>query len=166
MRAVKIAQWSWLIFLLIGLAACVSTPPQPQATPIPIGTGIPAVTSTATPQLTATPTATPTPTAAALFVFTGLRTYRSNDPTPQRGAPCGVVDFFDFPLAAPEGETADARWSFGRYSERYSGIHAGEDWVYNNGDSLGQPVYSIGHGTVIYAQPLGWGVDQGTLIVR
>jgi outer membrane protein assembly factor BamB len=31
---------------------------------------------------------------------------------------------------------------------------------------LGKPVYSIGHGTVIYAQPLGWGVDQGTLIVR
>ncbi|HSD85554.1 MAG TPA: PQQ-binding-like beta-propeller repeat protein, partial [Anaerolineae bacterium] len=80
--------------------------------------------------------------------------------------PCGLVDFFDFPLDAPEGGTANARWSFGRYSERYSGIHAGEDWVYNTGDSLGRPVYSIGHGTVLYAQPLGWGVDQGTLIVR
>lgn len=84
----------------------------------------------------------------------------------KRGAPCGVVDFFDFPLAAPEGDGAGARWVFGRYSERYSGIHAGEDWVYDGGGSLGKPVYSIGHGTIIYAQPLGWGVDQGTIIVR
>ncbi len=61
---------------------------------------------------------------------------------------------------------ADARWSFGYYSERYFGIHAGEDWIYDVGDSLGRPVYSIGHGTVLYAQPLGWGVDQGTIIVR
>ena len=88
------------------------------------------------------------------------------EPQPQRGAPCGVVDFFDFPLAAPEGDGAGARWSFGRYSERYSGIHAGEDWVYDSGDNLGRPVYSIGHGTVLFAQPLGWGVDQGTIIVR
>jgi murein DD-endopeptidase MepM/ murein hydrolase activator NlpD len=99
-------------------------------------------------------------------VFDGLRTQRALEPAAQRGAGCGVVDFFDFPLAAPEGETASARWSFGRYSERYSGIHAGEDWVYSGGNSLGKPVYSIGHGTVIHAQPLGWGVDQGTLIVR
>jgi murein DD-endopeptidase MepM/ murein hydrolase activator NlpD len=27
-------------------------------------------------------------------------------------------------------------------------------------------VYSIGHGQVTYAQPLGWGVDQGVVIVR
>jgi murein DD-endopeptidase MepM/ murein hydrolase activator NlpD len=101
-----------------------------------------------------------------LFVFDGLRVSRSVAPESQRGAPCGSVDFFDFPLDAPEGRAANARWSFGRYSERYSGIHAGEDWVYDVRDSLGKPVYSIGHGTVLYAQPLGWGVDQGTLIVR
>lgn len=118
------------------------------------------------PRPTSTPTLVPIPTAHPLFVFDGLRTQRSTTPEPQRGAPCGLVDFFDFPLAAPEGETANARWSFGRYSGRYSGIHAGEDWVYNGANSLGKPVYSIGHGTVIYAQPLGWGVDQGTLIVR
>ncbi len=87
-------------------------------------------------------------------------------PAPQRGAPCGIVDFFDFPLAAPEGDGADARWSFGRYSERYSGIHAGEDWVYDTRRQPGQPRYSIAHGTVLFAQPLGWGVDQGTIIVR
>jgi murein DD-endopeptidase MepM/ murein hydrolase activator NlpD len=112
------------------------------------------------------PTLLPTPTARPLYLFDGLRAQRFVEPTPQRGAPCGMVDFFDFPLDAPEGGTASARWSFGRYSGRYSGIHAGEDWVYDGGDSLGKPVYSIGHGTVIYAQPLGWGVDQGTLIVR
>lgn len=162
----KIVKWSWFIFLLIGLSACASTPPQPQVTPPPIDTRIPTATSSATPLPTATPTATPTPTAAPLFVFDSLRAQRSVAPTPQRGAPCGTVDFFDFPLAAPEGDSANARWSFGRYSERYSGIHAGEDWVYDSGDSLGKPVYSIGHGTVIYAQPWGWGVDQGTLIVR
>jgi murein DD-endopeptidase MepM/ murein hydrolase activator NlpD len=108
----------------------------------------------------------PTPTALPLFVFDSLRSRRSVTPEPQRGAPCGVVDFFDFPLDAPEGSAANARWSFGRYSQRYSGIHAGEDWVYDTGDNLGRPVYSIGHGTVLYAQPLGWGVDQGTIIVR
>lgn len=160
----RIAKWSWLVFLLIGLAACISTPPQPEATPRPIETRAPAATST--PLATSMPTVTSTPTAQPLFVFDGLRTQRSVEPTPQRGAPCGLVDFFDFPLDAPEGGTAKARWSFGRYSGRYSGIHAGEDWVYDTGSNLGRPVYSIGHGIVLHAQPLGWGVDQGTLIVR
>jgi murein DD-endopeptidase MepM/ murein hydrolase activator NlpD len=160
----KLAKWLWLIFLSIGLAACVSTPPQPEPTPRSIETRVP--TTTSTPQATSTPTTTPTPTAPPLHLSDNLRTQRSVAPTPQRGVPCGTVDFFDFPLDAPEGNSADARWSFGRYSDRYNGIHAGEDWVYTTGDSLGQPVYSIGHGTVIYAEPWGWGVDQGTLIVR
>ena len=160
----KITKWLWLIVFLIGLAACVGTPPQPEITLRPIETRAPAATST--PQPTATPTATPTPTALPLLLRDNLRAQRASEPAPQRGAPCGTVDFFDFPLDAPEGGAANARWSFGRFSERYSGIHAGEDWVYNGGNSLGKPVYSIGHGTVIYAQPWGWGVDQGTLIVR
>jgi murein DD-endopeptidase MepM/ murein hydrolase activator NlpD len=168
MKSVKFLSFIWLTLsgLAIGLAACVSVPPQPPITPRPIETLSPAATSTATPSPTPTMTPTPTPTAGPLWIFDNLRAARSADPVPQRGAPCGIVDFFDFPLAAPEGDGAAARWSFGRYSERYSGIHAGEDWVYDSGTSLGRPVYSIGHGTVIYAQPLGWGVDQGTLIVR
>lgn len=167
----KVARWLWLILLAIGLSACISQPPQLTATPYPIETRAPTAiatataASTATPRPTATPTLVPTPTAPPLFVSDNLRAQRAMAPTPQRGAPCGIVDFFDFPLGAPEGEGAAARWPFGRYSERYNGIHAGEDWVYNGG-SLGAPVYSIGHGTVLYAQPLGWGVDQGTLIVR
>jgi murein DD-endopeptidase MepM/ murein hydrolase activator NlpD len=163
---VKIFRWVGLIVVLVGLAACISTPPVPEATPRPSATLVPTATETPTPLPTATPTPTPTPTAQPLYLFDGLRAQRVVEPTPQRGAPCGVVDFFDFPLAAPEGDGADARWSFGRYSERYSGIHAGEDWVYDTGDSLGRPVYSIAHGTVLFAQPLGWGVDQGTIIVR
>ena len=163
---VKIFRWVGLIVVLVGLAACISTPPAPEATPRPSATLTPTITRTLTPSPTATPTSTPTPTAQPLALLDGLREQRAVEPTPQRGAPCGVVDFFDFPLAAPEGDGAGARWSFGRYSERYSGIHAGEDWVYDTGDNLGRPVYGIAHGTVLFARPLGWGVDQGTIIVR
>jgi murein DD-endopeptidase MepM/ murein hydrolase activator NlpD len=152
--------------MLVGLAACLSTPPAPEATPHPSATLTPTITRTLPPTPTATPTSTPTPTAQPLSLFDGLREQRAVEPTPQRGAPCGVVDFFDFPLDAPDGGGANARWSFGRYSERYSGIHAGEDWVYDTGDNLGRPVYNIAHGTVLFARPLGWGVDQGTIIVR
>ncbi len=160
----KIAKWSWFVFLLIALAACVSLPPQPQTTPSPVETLTPTATATLLP--TATPSPTPTPTALPLVVFDGLRARRVVTPEPRRGAPCGVVDFFDFPLEAPDGENAAAPWPFGYYSDRYSGIHTGEDWIYTSGGSEGRPVDSIGHGTVLYAQPWGWGIDQGTIIVR
>jgi len=56
---------------------------------------------------------------------------------------------------------------FGVYRSRFNGYHAGEDWGSGRGgSSFGTPVYSIGHGTVTYAAPLGWGADQGVLIVR
>lgn len=152
--------------MLLGLAACISTPPAPEVTPRPSATLVPTVTETVTPLPTATPTLTPTPTAQPLYLFDGLRTQRSTTPVAQRGAPCGVVDFFDFPLDAPDGENAQAPWPFGYYSERYQGIHAGEDWLYRSGGSEGRPVYSIGAGTILFAQPLGWGIDQGTIIVR
>ena len=87
-------------------------------------------------------------------------------PVSQPGAPCGVVDILDFPVGPPDGVGYAARWSFGRNSGRYDGIHAGEDWVQDGGQSLGEPVTSIGHGMVTYAQPLGWGVDRGVVIVR
>ena len=77
-----------------------------------------------------------------------------------------MVDLFDFPLGPPDGSGYSVRWVFGRYSGRYNGIHAGEDWGLLSGNSLGRPVYTIGHGTVTYAQPYGWGVDQGVVIVR
>lgn len=164
----KTIKWLWLVLLLTGLAACFSTPPAPEATPRPSATRASTATATITPlpASTPTPTLTPTPTAQPLYLFDGLRTQRSTTPVAQRGAPCGVVDFFDFPLDAPEGQNARAPWPFGYYSERYQGIHTGEDWIYTDGGSEGRPVDSIGTGTVLFAQPLGWGIDQGTIIVR
>jgi hypothetical protein len=89
-------------------------------------------------------------------------------PSPQPGAPCGVVDLLDFPLAPPNADRASGGQDFGRHRSRYNGYHAGEDWRGPGGRqaSFGEPVYSIGHGMVTYAAPLGWGVDQGVLIVR
>ena len=142
------------------LTACAQ--PQPERTPGPTATSEPSATSTPT----ATPTPTPTLTAVPMQVFDRLRTSRLATPVPQRGAPCGIVDLLDFPLGPPDGDGFAARWNFGRLSSRYNGIHAGEDWVRTSGNSLGQPVYAIGHGMVTYAQPLGWGVDKGVVIVR
>ncbi len=150
------------------MAACTAPTPQPPppagSTATPIATLSPMVT--VPPTATPTITPTPTPTAQPLSITDDLRAQRLATPVAQRGAPCGVVDLLDFPLGAPEGEDAGARWLFGRYSDRYNGIHAGEDWVYDFGSSLGMPVYAIGHGQVIYAEPWGWGVDQGVMIVR
>lgn len=158
----------WIILIGAALlsAACGAPQPEPPvaSTPAPIVPPGPTLLPTAT--ATPLPTPTPTPTAAPVIISDDLRARRSAEPVPQRGAPCGVVDFFDFPLGAPDGEGAAARWLFGRYSDRYQGIHAGEDWVYDGGSSLGKPVYAIGHGQVLYAQPLGWGVDKGVIIIR
>lgn len=164
----KIKLWLGITGLVLIGAACAAPTPQPPQPAETTTTPIATLRPTATPLPTATPTITPTPTPTALplSVTDELRSQRLTMPVAQRGAPCGVVDLLDFPLGAPDGEDAGARWSFGRYSDRYNGIHAGEDWVYDLGDSLGKPVYAIGHGQVIYAEPWGWGVDQGVMIVR
>jgi len=79
-----------------------------------------------------------------------------------------VVDILDFPLDPPDASgIARGGQDFGIYRERYNGIHTGEDWWFGSGrSSFGTPVHSIGHGVVTYAAPLGWGADQGVLIVR
>ena len=79
-----------------------------------------------------------------------------------------MVDLLDFPLDPPDADRATGGQDFGRHRSRYNGYHAGEDWRGPGGRraSFGTPVYSIGHGMVTYAAPLGWGVDQGVLIVR
>jgi murein DD-endopeptidase MepM/ murein hydrolase activator NlpD len=149
-----------LISIGLFLAACAPSPPQitPGVTSLPPATVTP----------TSTPAPTPTPTALPLNVDTSidLRGSLLATPHPQPGAPCGLVDVLDFPVGPPDGKGFSARWVFGRYSSRYQGIHAGEDWINLSGNSLGQPVYSIANGQVTYAQPLGWGVDQGVVIVR
>jgi murein DD-endopeptidase MepM/ murein hydrolase activator NlpD len=78
-----------------------------------------------------------------------------------------LVDTFDFPLGAPDAEEAYGGGDFGRFRSRYGLYHAGEDWRYRKRSQiLGGTVSSIGHGRVTYAQPLGWGLDKGVVIVR
>jgi murein DD-endopeptidase MepM/ murein hydrolase activator NlpD len=137
------------------LAACAAPAPD-----------VPLLGLAATPTAIPTPTPTPVPTALPLSLIDNVRATRLSTPVPKPGAPCGVVDVLDFPLGAPEGEDYSARWSFGRYSDNYNGIHAGEDWIFLNGDSMRKPIYAIGHGQVTFAQPYGWGVDQGVVIIR
>lgn len=126
--------------------------------------------ATPTPGPSPTPTIIPTPTPIPppLAVADDLLAARESAPVPQPGAPCGIVDTFDTPLAPPIGEGHGVRWPYGRSSRRYGGLfHAGEDWGSQSWrNNLGLPVYSIGHGEVILAQPLGWGRDQGVFIVR
>ncbi len=89
--------------------------------------------------------------------------------TPPVDSPgCGLVDILDFPLDPPEAEDiARGGQDFGVYRGRYQAYHAGEDWWLVRGRSnFGAPVYSIGHGRVTYAAPLGWGRDQGVIIIR
>jgi murein DD-endopeptidase MepM/ murein hydrolase activator NlpD len=75
-----------------------------------------------------------------------------------------LADGFDFPIGdvnakgsyqAPNGKKYSGWYIATNFAEDYSlGIHTGEDWNGNGGGDtdLGQPIYSIGHGRVIYAQ--------------
>jgi murein DD-endopeptidase MepM/ murein hydrolase activator NlpD len=142
--------------------AATAPAPSPSVTSSP--------TASATPTVTSTPTATPTPTPTALpaAVSGDPRAVVLSPPTPQSGAPCGVVDTLDFPIDPPDARgVAFGGRDFGVYRSRFNGYHTGEDWRGSMGrSSFGAPVYSIGHGTVTYAAPLGWGADQGVVIVR
>lgn len=168
--------------LLLGiflLTACqrADLPATPARTPRPetpsatsTVTPLPTFTPTRTPTRTPppTPTFTPTPTATALPItltgdpFAAL----AAEPVPQPGAVCGFVDYFDFPIDPPDAELGRGGGDFGVYRTRYQSNHAGEDWGVQNGENLGTPVYVIGHGVVTYSQPYGWGLDQGTVIVK
>jgi len=99
------------------------------------------------------------------MVFDDLGEMAATAPAAQSGAPCGAVDRLDFPLDPPDGAEA-AGGSFGVFRQRYNKYHAGEDWRMTSRPNLGAPVYSIGHGRVTYAQPLGWGADVGVVIVE
>jgi outer membrane protein assembly factor BamB len=88
------------------------------------------------------------------------------EPARQGGAACGFVDTLDFPLDPPDAATASGGGDFARFRERYNGYHAGEDWRFGRLTSFGKPIYSIGHGRVVYAEPLGWGADKGVVIVE
>ncbi|MCB8978558.1 MAG: M23 family metallopeptidase [Ardenticatenaceae bacterium] len=172
----------WLIVgLLFMLAACStptanSTPLAAVITPavtlaptaMPTLTAVPTATNTATPTTTPSPTPTPTATAVSLTVQGDIRTALLHDPVPSGSAACGLVDLFDFPIDPPHAASVSRGGSdFGVFRSRYDKFHAGEDWGGPSGQSnLGTPVYSIGHGLVTYAQPLGWGRDQGVVIIE
>ena len=166
--------WLFLLILAALLTACSSgsesiSAPEVLVTRIYI-TATPKPTLTAsprpTPTRTPTPTPTPTPTAPAIDVIGNPRAYTLFDPVAQSGAPCGWADTLDFPLDPPNGENAYGGRDFGVYRNRYDKYHAGEDWGLSSRSNFGKPVYSIGHGQVTYAQPLGWGADKGVVIVR
>ncbi|HBX68389.1 MAG TPA: hypothetical protein DEH25_03115 [Chloroflexi bacterium] len=166
----------FVIFVLIAitfLAGCAQQTASPEmlvtrivitTTPKPSQTASPTLTPSATP--TPTPTLTPTPTAPSISMDGNPRAYTLFDPVLQSGAPCGWADTFDFPLDPPNGEGATGGRDFGTYRDRYEKYHAGEDWGLTSRNNFGKPVYSIGHGQVTYAQPLGWGADKGVVIIR
>lgn len=145
-----------------------STRPR-DAGPTPTSTLTPPPTLTPLPTATPTNTPTPTATAPAMFSHGNPLALIEQDPSPQAGAPCGVIDRLDFPLDPPDAlDIARGGQDFGRFRSRYDGYHAGEDWwgPGGRGGSFGEPVYSIGHGQVTFAHPYGWGIDQGTIILR
>ncbi len=114
-----------------------------------------------------TPAPTATATVPPLLIVDAAAKPRDVAPVPGAGAPCGIVDTLDAPLEPPDGLGSGVRWPYGIKSRRYGGkYHAGEDWGLRGGRNLGKPVYTIGHGQVIYSAPLGWGRDQGVMIVR
>lgn len=128
----------------------------------------PTATNTATPEPTSTPTPTPTLTAQPISVLGDPRAVTLRTAPSQDDTRCGIVDLLDFPLNPPDGDgVARGGTDFGVYRSRYEQYHTGEDWWVSRGrSSFGAPVYSIGHGRVTYAAPLGWGRDQGIVIVR
>lgn len=164
----------FLLVFVILFAACSrsmdsAAVPQVEITRLYItATPGPTPSASASPMATQNPTLTPspTPTAPAIEVAGNPRAYTFFEPQPQSGAACGWADTLDFPLDPPDGAGATGGSDFGVYRERYEKYHAGEDWGLSNRNNFGQPVYSIGHGQVTYAQPLGWGADKGVVIIR
>ena len=159
-------------------AAAVASPTfTPSAAPSPTAVATAATTEGAVREtplqpvatVTSTPTPTPTPTAVPMAITGSPRAVVLRTPAAEEGAVCGLVDLFDFPLDAPHGRDANGGGDdFGIYRDRFDGHHAGEDWWRAGGGrtTLGAPVYSIGHGEVTYAEPLGWNRDKGVVIVR
>lgn len=185
MTRVPATMWRVLIILvvmlLLFLAGCArdgtptptrltgQTPDAPRPGDVSTATATVTPTATLSPTPTSTPTLTPTPTATAppAEISGDPRSYIERPPEAQPGAVCGTVDIFDFPVGPPDAVDVNRGGTdYNRYRERYNGFHAGEDWSGPNGRNLGSPVYSIGHGRVIYAHPNGWGIDQGVLIIQ
>ncbi|MCK4724790.1 MAG: M23 family metallopeptidase, partial [Anaerolineales bacterium] len=124
------------------------------------------VISSVTPRQTATISPSPTPTAPGFREIDEITEHFAVSPISQPGAPCGFGDYFDFPLDAPDGAAAQGGADYNIYRSRYGKFHTGEDWRYSRIPNFRAPVYSVGHGVVTYAEPLGWGADQGVIIIQ
>lgn len=160
----------WLAVSSCGRAA-PAAPTAVSLAPTATATAVPATaTATQTPTSTPTPLPTPTPTATAvsLTISGDPRAVPLAVPAPNGRFACGVVDVLDFPIDPPDAtHVSRGGGDFGLFRSRYDKFHAGEDWGGVSGrPNLGTAVYSIGHGLVTYAEPLGWGRDQGVVIVQ
>ncbi|MFO7679096.1 MAG: M23 family metallopeptidase [Chloroflexota bacterium] len=174
-----------LLMFLLWLAGCTDTAPpsdstlqtaivvSPMVTPTPQPAATATLPPTPTPTIEPTSTPLPTPTATATAVsaqlFGNPNIYRlTNTPEPAGGAPCGLVDIFDFPIDPPDAANVSrGGGDFGIFRERFGKYHAGEDWgAPGAGSNFGKPVYSVGHGRVMYAEPEGWNRDKGVVIVE
>lgn len=142
--------------------------PTMTATIRPSSTPTATATNTPTPTLTPSPTPTPTATAVSIQIQSELPDLDTNEAEPVVGAPCGLVDTLDFPIEPPLAlNVSRGGQDFGVFRNRYSKYHAGEDWGAPSGRrNLGEPVYGIGNGRVMYAAPNGWGRDKGVVIIE
>lgn len=86
-------------------------------------------------------------------------TFGEPDPVPVR---LRMADGFDFPVGAPHGR--------GYYDAQpfKKNHHLGEDWNGNGGGNtdLGDPVFSIANGVVVFAEDLGGGWGNTVRIVH
>ncbi|NMB39007.1 MAG: M23 family metallopeptidase [Firmicutes bacterium] len=75
-----------------------------------------------------------------------------------------IVDGFDFPVGDQNGQGwAVTGYTFLQWSNYSNSLHPGEDWnmLGASMSDWGKPVYSIGHGLVIFS---GWNTAQGNII--
>lgn len=91
------------------------------------------------------------------------------DVRPRRPQPqaCGVIvtaDEIIYPVNRSDFMLVNP---FGRPNQRFDGrLHAGDDYIRIEGETLGEPVVAFAPGRVTYANPTGWGRDRGVVIVE
>lgn len=76
---------------------------------------------------------------------------------------CPLVDRIAYPL---DPDAFQVVQTYAERSMRHQGLyHAGEDWANLSGSTVGQPVYAVASGEVVYSYPQGWGKDGGVVIL-
>ncbi|NLY10104.1 MAG: M23 family metallopeptidase [Firmicutes bacterium] len=88
----------------------------------------------------------------------------SDEPSDSIDPAVPIADGFDFPVGGRNGEGwAITGYDFLVWSNASNSWHPGEDWnIPGAGDGdWGEPVYSIGHGVVVFS---GWNTAQGNIV--